>query len=319
VPRFVIWIISIGVSVIVAGAVSAQDFPSKPIRIITTGIGSVADTASRLIAPGLASGLGQQVIVDNRAAGVMPGAAVSKAQPDGYTLLLYGNPHWLAPFMLENVPYDPVKDFAPITLAIKTPTILVVHPSVPVKSVNDLIALAKAKPGLLNYGSAAIGSSSYLAAELFKTMAGVNIVFISYKATAAVMTDLIGGQLHMAFATAGSAMPHVKSGRLRAVAVTSAQPTALAPGLPAIAASGLPGYEVVSSQAVFAPAGTPASIINRLNSEIVRVLNGADIKEKFFNLGVETVGDSPQECAAAIKAEMAKMGKLIKKTGIHGQ
>jgi tripartite-type tricarboxylate transporter receptor subunit TctC len=221
--------------------------------------------------------------------------------------------------MLENVPYDPVKDFAPITLAIKTPTILVVHPSVPVKSVNDLIALAKAKPGLLNYGSAAIGSSSYLAAELFKTMAGVNIVFISYKATAAVMTDLIGGQLHMAFATAGSAMPHVKSGRLRAVAVTSAQPTALAPGLPAIAASGLPGYEVVSSQAVFAPAGTPASIINRLNSEIVRVLNGADIKEKFFNLGVETVGDSPQECAAAIKAEMAKMGKLIKKTGIHGQ
>jgi tripartite-type tricarboxylate transporter receptor subunit TctC len=123
----------------------------------------------------------------------------------------------------------------------------------------------------------------------------------------------------MAFATAGSAMPHVMSGRLRAVAGTSAQPTALAPGLPAIAASGLPGYEVVSSQAVFAPAGTPASIINRLNSEIVRVLNGADIKEKFFNLGVETVGDSPQECAAAIKAEMAKMGKLIKKTGIHGQ
>ena len=283
-----------------SATVFGQDYPTKPVRIVTTGIGSVADAAARLIAPGLSIALGQQVIVDNRAAGVIPGSVVAKAPPDGYTLLLYGNPHWLAPFLPDNVPFDPVKDFTPVTLAIKTPTVLVVHSSLPIKFVKELIALAKAKPGALNYSSAALGSSSYLAAELFKYMAGVNIVFIPYKATATVITDLLGGQLHTLFGTGGSVMPFVHSGRLRALAVTSAQTTALVPGVPTVAASGLPGYEVVSSQAVFAPAGTPRPVINKLHAEIAKVLNRPDVKDKFFSLGVDTAGDTPEECAAMV-------------------
>ncbi len=311
--------LAIGGIVFGASIASAQNYPTKPIRVITTGIGSVADTSARLIAQGLTAGLGQQVIVDNRAAGVTPGAIVSKAQPDGYTLLLYGNPLWLAPFLQENVPYDPVKDFSPIILAVRTPTILVVHPAVPARSVKELIALAKAKPGALNYGSAATGSSSHLAAELFKSMAGVDVVYISYKATAAVINDLIGAQIQMMFGTAGSVMPFVKSGRLTALAVTSAQPTALAPGLPTVAASGLAGYEVVSSHCIFAPAGTPRPIVSRLNAETDKVLDRPDVKEKFFNLGVETVGGTPQQCADTMKAEMSRMGKVIKAAGIRAQ
>ena len=306
-----------GLIVLGVNAADAQNYPNKPIRMITTGVGSVADTAARLIGNELAGSLGQQIIVDNRAAGVTPGTIAAKAAPDGYTLLLYGNPLWLAPFLQDKVPYDPVRDFAPVTMAIRTPTVLVVNPALPVRSVRELTALAKAQPGMLNYGSAATGSTSQLAAVLFKSMAHVDVVFVPYKAAAAVLNDLMSGQIQFIFGTGGSVMPHVKSGRLRALAVTSAKPTALVPGVPTVAESGLAGYEMTSSQAVFAPTGTPAHIVNRLNAEIVKVLDKPGLKEKFFNLGVETVGDTPAECAAAIKHEMSRLGKVIADAGIR--
>ena len=206
---------------------------------------------------------------------------------------------------------------APITLADKSPNTIVVHPSLPVKSVKELILLAKSKPGALNYSSGNTGSPNHLAGELFKSMAGVNIVRIPYKSGAQETTDLIAGQVHMAFSPAGSVMVHVKAGKLRALGVASSQPSALAPGIPTVASSGLPGYEMGSINAVFAPAGTPAAIINRLNQEMVRYLRLPDVKEKLLANSVESVGSTPEELGATIKSEMARLGKLIKDVGIR--
>ncbi|MBI3043737.1 MAG: tripartite tricarboxylate transporter substrate binding protein [Betaproteobacteria bacterium] len=251
------------------GGACAQSFPTKPVRLVTAAPGGGNDFTARLIAPGLSARLGQQVLVDNRPSGVIPGDVVSRAQPDGYTLLVTTGILWILPFM-QKVPFDPVKDFLPITIAVTNPNVLVVHPSLPVKSVKELIALAKAKPGELDYASGATGSSSHLAAELFK-----------------------------------------------ALAITSAKPSALLPGLPPIAAAGLPGYEANALFGIFAPAGTPAAIVNRLNQEVVRVLNSPDVKERFFKTGMEVVGSSPEEFAAAIRSDMARMGKVLKAAGIH--
>jgi tripartite-type tricarboxylate transporter receptor subunit TctC len=243
---------------------------------------------------------------------------VSKAPPDGYTLLIDAASFWIGP-LLQETPYDPVKDFAPVTLTDSAPNVLVVNPSLPVKSVKELIALAKARPGELNYGSSSTGSTPHLAAELFNMMAGVKIVRVPFKGSGPAVISLLGGQVQLMFATAGSVAPHVKSGRLRALAVASLQPSALAPGLPTIAASGVPGYEAVAFEGMFAPAKTPVAIIDRLNQEIVRVLNRAEVKERFFNAGVETVGSTPEEFAAAIKSNVAKWGKLIKDAGIRDE
>jgi tripartite-type tricarboxylate transporter receptor subunit TctC len=239
-----------------------------------------------------------------------------KAPADGYTLLLYGSTVWLGPYLRSNAP-DPLREFAPVTLAATAPNILVVHPSLPVKNVKELIALAKAKPGSLNYGATGIGSSPHLAAELFQAMAGVQFVRISYKGAGAALTDLIGGQIHLTFATASSVTPHLKSGRLRALGVSSAHPSVLLPGLTTIAAAGLPGYESSSLQGVFAPAGVRAPILHRLNQEIVRYLHTDDAKEKFLAVGVETVGSTTEEFAEAMKAEMSRMGKVIRDAGIR--
>ncbi len=318
IPRFVAWMFSVGMIVLGIGAVCAQSYPAKPVRLVTAEPGGGNDFAARLIAPGLSSSLGQQVIVDNRPSGVIPGQIVSKAPPDGHTLLVSTGVVWLLPFM-QSVPFDPVRDFSPITLAVSTPNILVVHPSLPVKTVKELIALGKARPGELDYASGALGSSSHLAAELFKAMAGVNMVRIPYRGAGPALLALISGQVQLMFATAGSAAAHVGSGRLRALAVTSAQPSALLPGLPPIAASGVPGYEAITLFGIFAPAGTPPTIINRLNQEIVRVLNSPEVREKFFKAGVEVVGSSPERFAAAIKSDMTRMGKVIKDAGIRAQ
>ncbi len=319
-PR-VAWTFAVGMLVLGAGGASGQDYPSKPIRIVTGGAGGGNDIIARLIAQGLTGTLGQHVIVDNRASGTIPGEVVSKAQPDGYTLVLGGRSFWIAPLLVSGkMPYDPVKDFSPITIPVSTANILAVHPLLPVKSVKELIALAKARPGELNYGASGMGSSPHLAAELFKAMAAVDIVRINYRAMGAVYIDLMTGQVQVAFGSATSVTPHITAGRLKALGVTSAQPSALAPGVPTVAASGLPGYEFVSPFVILAPARTPAPILNRLHQEIVLVLNDAGVKEKLLNGRIgEVVGSTPEQLAAMLKSEMAKWGKLIKDAGIRSE
>lgn len=300
-----------------AATVSAQKFPTKPIRLVASGIGGAGDFTARLIANGLTPRLGQQVIVDNRPGGLVPGEIVAKAQPDGHTLMFVGLVIWLSPFMRDTMPFDPVRDFAPVTLAVTVPNVLVVHPSLRVKTVQELIALAKQKPGALNYAVSGVGNSNHLAGELFKTMAGVNLVQVNYRGAPLALNDLLSGRVEVMFATATAAAPHVASGKLTALAVTSAQPTALFPGVPTIAASGVPGYESGATLGAFAPAATPAAIINLLNTEIVQVLNAPEAKDRLFKAGIEVVGSSPAQFAAAIKADMARLGKVIRQAGMR--
>ena len=271
---------------------------------------------ARFIARGLTSSLGQQVIVDNRPTGIIPGEIVVKSPPDGYTLLFHGSSLWMMP-LLQKVPFDPVKDLAALTLAASTPNLIVVHPSVPAKTVKELIALAQAKSGSLDYASGATGSSSHLAAELFKYMARVNIVRIPYKGQGPAVVSLLGGEVQMSFATTGSVSGHVQSGKLRALAITTAKPSALAPGLPTVAEAGLPGYQYASNAGMFAPRGTPPRLITLLNREIVKVLNTQEAKDLLFRDGTEAVGSSPAEFAASMRDEMASLGKVIKAAGIR--
>jgi len=292
----------------------AQSWPARPVRIVTTQPGSSAELMSRLIAPGLSSALGQQVVIDNR--GLVAAEIVAKAPADGYTLLLYTSPLWIAPFF-RDVAWDPVRDYAPVALAVGSPNILVVHPSLPVKSVKELIAFVKARPGQLNYGSGSTGASPHLSAELLKSMAGLDIVRVSFKGSGQALVALMSGELQVMFPTAGSGMPYVKMGKLRALAVTTLQPTGLAPGLPTMAAAGLPGYESVSLSGMFAPAKTPAPIVDRLSQEIIRMLRRAEIREKLFGMGLDVVAGTPEEFAATIRREMAKWGRLIKDAGLR--
>ena len=314
-PGSVAWILLSGSMLLGANLVYGQDYPNRPIRIVTGGIGGTNDIVARLVAQELTSAWSQPVIVDNRPSGIVPAEIVSKAQPDGYTLIVIGNSFWTRP-LLRKVPYDPVRDFSPIMLMINSPSILVVYPPLPVKSVKELIALAKSKPGELNFGSTGVGGPQHMGAELFKAMAGIDIVHVPYKGTAAVITALISGQVQILFSSALPVAPLIASGRLKALAVASAQPSAVAPGLPTVAASGLPGYELLSPQALFAPAKTPQVVIRRLNQEIVRILNRTESKERFLNGGVEVVGSSPEALAARVKSDMAKLSKLIKDAGI---
>ena len=310
----VVCTVSVAMTMQGAGVVYGQNYPHKPVRIVTSDAGSGSDFAARLVAQEVTESLGQPVVVDNRSSNIVGGVA-AKALPDGYTLLVEGVSLWISP-LLQNMPYDPVKDFAPITALSATPWCLVVHPSVQAKSVKELIDLAKARPGEINYASAGIGGGAHLAGELFKSLTGVNIVHIPFKGSGAAAIGLIGGQVQLMFANPPAVTPHIKTGKLRALAVTSAQPSALFPGLPTVMSSGLPGYEVTVALALFAPAKTPDAIIHRLNQEVVRVIRKPDVKEKFSSIGVETASGSPADLAALIKADLAKWSKLIKQAGI---
>ena len=292
----------------------AQNWPLKPVRIITAEPGTGNDLIARLIVPYLSNAFGQQFIVDNR--GLVAVDMVAKAAPDGYTLLSYGPPLWLTP-LLRQVSYDPLRDLAPITLAGSSPNILAIHPSVPAKSVSELLLLAKQRPGELNYSSSSTGSSPHLAAELFKTMAGINIVRVPYKGSSQALVGLVGGQVHLMFPNAGTVAPHLKSTRVRALAVTTSAPSALVPGLPTLSASGVTGYESASQFALFAPAGTPSAIIERLNREMIAALRKPDVTERLFGSGVEVTTGMPTELAVTMKSDMAKWGKLIKEAGIR--
>jgi tripartite-type tricarboxylate transporter receptor subunit TctC len=318
-PQIIFGIFLVGIMFLGTGVVCGQPYPNKPIRIVTSAPGGGNDLAGRIIAQGLTDSLGQQVILDGRASGVVPGQIVSKAAPDGYTLLYFANSVYLVPLMISNPPYDPLKDFLCVTLAIISPNVLVVNPSSPIKSVKELIAFAKARPGELNYASASTGTSNHLAAELFKSMAGINIVRVPYKGAGPALNAVVANEVPMMFPTAGAVIPIERTGRIRALAVTTAQPTPLMPGLPTVAASGLPGFESAAITGVFVPAKTPAAIITRLNQEIVRVLKQPDVKEKLFNTGVDVVGSTPEQFTAAVKSEIAKMGKVIKEAGIRAE
>lgn len=296
------------------GMAFGQDYPSKPVRIITAPAGGGNDFVARLVARGISGPLGQQVIVDNRPT-VLIADIVAKAPADGYTILLTGSAHWIGP-LLEKVSYDPIRDFAPITLVDRAPTTLVVHPSMPVKSVKHLVALAKSRSGELNVSVGGTGSSNYLAAILFNHLTGVNLVRIPYKGTGPALTAVMSGEVHATFASAGGAAPHVKSGRLRALAVGSAEPSALAPGLPTIAASGVPGYVSEVLHAVLAPAKTPPAIVSRLNQEMSKYLQSAEAKELFLKGGVEAAPSSPEELTAIMKSEIARMDKVLKAAGV---
>ena len=312
--RFVVSVLSVGLMGSGAGVVSGQDYPNKPIRLITPAAGGGADFTARQIAQGISGPLGQPVIVENRGGALIQGELLSKTPPDGYGLVVSGSSLWVTP-VLRKAPYDAL-DFSPITQIERSVYLIAVHPSVPVKSIKELIALAKARPGELNYGSTAIGGPPHIAAELFKSLAGVNMVLVPYKGDAAAITALISGEVQLVIFDSGLLAPHVKSGKLRALAVTSAQPSTLAPGLPTVAAAGLPGFEVTGSTALFAPGKTPAAIINRLHQEVVRFLNQPGVKQRFLNAGAETVGNSPAEFAAIIRSDIARTVKVIKDAGL---
>ena len=314
-PRVVVWMLSAGMMIVGTGAVSGQVYPNKPIRIVTADIGGGNDLLARIVAQGISGPLGQAVIVENRGATVS-GVIAAKALPDGYTLLLAANALWLGQFM-QDMPYDAVKDFSPVTTVSNQPVVLVVHPSLPAKSVKELIALAKARPGELYYGSSATATVSHLAGELLKAMADVNIVRVPFKGVGPALIAMFGSQVQLTFPTPSVVPQHVKAGRLRALAVSGLQPSPLLPDLPTISASGLPGYEVVSRAGIFAPAKTPAAVINRLNQEIVRALNSADVRERILSLGSEPGGSTPGEFRNMIKDNMARMGKVIKDAGMR--
>jgi tripartite-type tricarboxylate transporter receptor subunit TctC len=297
-------------------AIAQEQYPSKVIRFITAASGGNADVLGRFIQSGLTASLGQQVIVDNR--GSIAPAVVAKAPPDGYTILVSGSSLWLLPLLKPGVPWD-VGDFAPITLATSSPSVLVVHPSVPVKSVRQLIALARSRPGELNYAAGTLGATPHLAGELFKHMAGVNIVRVGYKGTGPGVIALMSGEVHLMFPGAPAAMPYVKQGRLRALAVCSAEPSPFAPGVPTVTASGVSGFESMSPQGIFAPAGTPTVIVNRLQQELARTLNGEDVKQKLFNAGSQVVTSTPEAFAAMMKTDVERIGKLVKAAGLQAE
>jgi tripartite-type tricarboxylate transporter receptor subunit TctC len=296
------------------GTASSQEYPNKAVRIITSPAGGGNDFVARLLARALSGPLGQQVIVDNRAT-ILIADIAAKSPPDGYTLLVSGSAHWIGP-LIDKTSYDPIKDFASITLTDRAPSILVVHPSMPVKSVKQLITLAKSRPGELNFAVGGPGSSNFMGAVLFSHMAKVSVVRIPYKGTGPATTAVMSGEVQAMFASAGGSAPHVKSGRLRALAVSSLKPSALAPDLPTVAATGLPGYVSETLHALYAPAKTPPAIVSRLNQEVTRYLQSAEARDIFLKAGIEPAATSPDELTAIMKSEMEKMGQVLRASGI---
>ena len=307
--RITEWMCFVCLAMLGASPAFAQDkYPSKVIRIVTAAPGSNHDWGARVTAHELTSRVGQRVIVENR--GSIAVAYVAKEAPhDGYTVLFYGAYVWLQP-LLSKVNWDPLADFAPISLAMTSPNVLVVHPSLPVKSVKDLIALARARPGELNYGAGGGGSTPHIAAELFKYMAKVNLVRVNYKGSGPSQIGLLVGEVQVMFAALGPIMPHVKQGKVRALAVTTARRTKLSPELPTVAET-VPGYASEAAIGFFVPRNTPASVVGLLSREIVQALKNTD-QEKVAAAGVEIVASSPDEFTRFMKTEIARMGEVIK-------
>jgi tripartite-type tricarboxylate transporter receptor subunit TctC len=306
---------------IIAGESIAQGvYPDRPVRFIVPFVaGSGADVIARLVGQKVTEMWGHAIVVDNRggAAGNLGADLVAKSAPDGYTILL-GNiaTHGINPGLYKKLPYDPIRDFAPVTLLASVPPVLVVHPSIPARSVRELIALAKARPGELNYGSAGIGSGSHLTGELLNSLAKIHLVHVPYKGSGQSLTALLTGEVAIVFTGVLSASPFVKSGRLRALGVSGNKRLAIAPEVPTMAEAGLPGFDVDFWYGVLAPSGTPAAIVTKLNEGFVKVLGNKDTRERLENQGARVYGDTPEQFAAFIRAEIQKWDKVIKSAGI---
>jgi tripartite-type tricarboxylate transporter receptor subunit TctC len=304
-------------------AAVAADWPVKPVRIVVGfAPGGGTDTTTRAIAPKLSAALGQQIIVDNRpgAAGNIATELVAKSPPDGYTLIM-GTIAALAinPGLYGKLPFDPLRDLAPISNGVDSTNVLVVHPSVPAKTTKEVIAIARSKSGGLNYGSSGVGGTGHLAGELFNVMAGTKIVHVPYKGGGPAMIDLIGGQVHMVFATAATAIPQIKAGKIRAIAVTTAKRAVALPDVPTISESGLKGYEANNWYGLLAPAKTPRPIIDRLHKEFTAALVLPDVKEFLLSQGLEPSPSTPEQFGAYIKSETAKWAKVIKASGAKAE
>ena len=306
-------------SLTLAAAVSAQSYPVKPVRMIAASSpGSAVDIVARIVAQKLGDQLGQQVIVDNRAgAGGNLGAELAaKATPDGYTLFMGTPAHSINTGLYRKLNYDLVRDFAPVSQVTSGQYVVVVHPSLPVKSIKELIALARAKPGQLNYASAGSGNATHLAGELFNSAARVKLVHVPYKGSGPAVIDLVGGQVQLMFANLVAALPQVKTGRIRALAVTGEKRAAAAPELPTVSEAGVPGYVVISWFGVLAPVATPREIVMRLNGELANAMRAPDIRDKLAGDGAEPTVGTPEQFAAFIRADIALWTKVIKNAGI---
>lgn len=296
----------------------AQAYPAKPVRIIVPyPPGGTTDILTRVIGQRLTEAWGQQVIIDNRAgaSGNIGAEAVVRSAGDGYTLLSASTVHTVNPSLYSKLSYDPLKDFTPITLLAQVANILVVHPSLPVKTMKEFIAFAKKRPGKLNFSSAGNGSAPHLAAELFKTKTGVNLVHVPYKGAAPAMADLLAGHVALTFATAPSAVPHVQSGRLRALGVSSTTRIPALPDVPTIAEAGVPGYEAIGWNGLVGPSGMPRAVADKLNAEVVKIMRVPEVSKRLGDLGMEPRTSTSAEFAAFLKAEIAKWAKVVKDSG----
>ena len=300
----------------------SQTYPERPVRaVVPFPAGGGTDILARLLLQRMAERMGANFVIDNRAGagGTIGTEIVAKAAPDGYTILVASSSHTINPSVYKKIGYDPARDFAAITMIASGPGLLVVNPSVPAKSVKELIALAKSRPGQMNYASAGNGTPPHLAAELFKSMAGVDLVHVPYKGNVPAFADLISGAVSLSFPTITSGLPQVRAGKLRALGVTSKQRSAAVPDVPTIAEAGLPGYEASTWYGMFAPAGTRPAIVTKLNGEMALVLRSKDVHEKLLAQGLEPVANTPTEFAAIVAAELVKWSKVVKAAGLRAE
>ena len=313
--RFIVLLLSIAAP----SVAFAQTYPAKPVRIVVAFVpGGADDFHGRLMAQKLGEAFGQQFIVENRggAGGFVGWEYVAKSQPDGYTLLMGGGSLTTIPSLRPTATIDVVRDFTPISLVGSFGLVLVVHPSVPARNVKELIALARKQPGKLNYASSGAGATPHLSAELFKSMANLNIVHIPYKGSTPAYVDLMSGQVDMYFGVMGGALPHVKGGRVRALGVTTAKRAQALPDVPTIAESGLPGYELSSWYALFGPGGMPRDVVARLNEAVVKTVASPDTRDRLLKAGSEPASSTPEQLGALVRENVAKFGKIIKSAGI---
>lgn len=307
------------------GTAQAQtsSYPSRPTRIVVGFVaGGPSDLVARMVAQGLAERMGQPFVVENRpgATGTIGAELVAKAPPDGYSLYLASQTtHAVAPALLPRVGYDPLKDFVTIVRVAHNPLLMVVHPSMPVKSFKELVALARSRPGQINYATGGIGSSPHMSMELMKSITKINIVPVHYKGDGAAIIDILGGHMQLFNASIGTLLPHARSGKLRGLAVTSLKRSAMAPEFPTLDESGLPGFEVLTWFGILAPAGTPREIVNRLNGEILQVVARPAVREQLLKTGFEIVPNTPEEYAAFFKAEHARWGKIVRDLNLKAE